>query len=121
MTKLFTVGLCSLDIYGRDRVFLGGGALSTAISWSYYGSQAWAYIFGDKKSTVLIYQLIYCGFIIIGSALNIMSIVDFSDAMVFAMALPNILGLYILAPTVKKELESYLSRLKSGEIKKTKV
>ena len=34
------------------------------------------------------------------------------------MAVVNIIGLYFLMPVVKRELDSYLSRLKSGEIKK---
>ncbi len=37
------------------------------------------------------------------------------------MAIPNIVGLYIMAPEIKADLKSYLARLKSGEIKETVV
>ncbi|MCH9765955.1 MAG: alanine:cation symporter family protein, partial [Alphaproteobacteria bacterium] len=54
-------------------------------------------------------------------AMNLGAVIDFADASIFAMALINIIGLYLLMPVVKRELDSYLARLKSGEIKKTKV
>lgn len=93
-------------------------AVSTAISWSYYGVQAWQYLFGSNKYLILTYQFIFCIFVVVGSSLNLKSIVNFSDSMMFAMALPNILAMYILAPAVNKELNSYWSRVKNGEIKK---
>jgi AGCS family alanine or glycine:cation symporter len=56
--------------------------------------------------------------VVIGAAANLGPVIDFSDAAIFAMAVANIIGLYFLMPVVKKELTSYMSRLKSGEIKK---
>ena len=44
------------------------------------------------------------------------AVLDFSDALVFVIALPNIFGLYVLAPIVKAELKNYQARLNSGEI-----
>ena len=49
--------------------------------------------------------------------INLTAVLDFSDAVIFIVALPNILGLYILAPAIKNELENYQKRLKSGDIK----
>ena len=46
------------------------------------------------------------------------SVIDFSDAMIFAMAFPNILGIYFLLPVVKKELDEYWADYKSGKLKK---
>lgn len=54
------------------------------------------------------------------SPLAISSVAAFSDALVFLICVPNILGLYILSPLVKRELDSYMSRINSGEIKKFK-
>ncbi len=50
--------------------------------------------------------------------INLTAVLDFSDAVIFVVALPNILGLYILAPAIKNELANYQKRLKSGDIKK---
>ena len=93
-------------------------AFSTMISWSYYGLKAWTYLFGEGKTTELVFKIIFCIFIVIGAAASLGPVIDFSDAAIFAMAVVNIIGLYILMPIVKRELQSYMSRLKSGEIKK---
>ncbi|SFG78040.1 alanine/glycine:cation symporter family protein [Neptunomonas qingdaonensis] len=93
-------------------------AFSTMISWSYYGLKAWTYLFGEGKTTELVFKLMFCVFVVIGAAANLGPVIDFSDAAIFAMAVANIIGLYFLMPIVKKELNSYMSRLKSGEIKK---
>ncbi len=93
-------------------------AFSTMISWSYYGLKAWTYLFGEGKTQELSFKLLFCFFVIVGAAASLGPVIDFSDAAIFAMAVVNIIGLYVLMPIVKREVESYLSRLKSGEIKK---
>ena len=93
-------------------------AFSTMLSWSYYGAKCWTYLFGENRTMDLIFKLIFCVFVVIGSSMNLGPVVDFSDSAIFAMAVANIVGLYILFPVVKKDLDSYWSRLKSGEIKK---
>jgi len=93
-------------------------AFSTMISWSYYGLKAWTYLFGEGKTTELVFKLIFCVFIVIGAAASLGPVIDFSDAAIFAMAVVNITGLYFLMKIVKKELKSYGSRLSAGEIKK---
>ena len=95
-------------------------AFSTMISWSYYGLKAWTYLFGEGKTTELIFKSIFCVFIIIGAAASLGPVIDFSDAALFAMAIPNVIGLYFLMKVVKAEFNSYVSRLESGEIKKFK-
>ena len=87
-------------------------AFSTMISWSYYGFQGWAYLFGRSRKMEYTYKLIFCFFVIIGSAASLGSVIDFSDAMIFAMMVPNMIGIVILAPNVKKELDKYLSAIK---------
>ncbi len=91
-------------------------AFSTMISWSYYGMKGWTYIFGESKIAEAIFKLIFCGFVALGCTIELSAVLDFSDAMVFVVALPNILGLYMLAPTIKRELKIYQQKLKSGEI-----
>ena len=93
-------------------------AFSTMISWSYYGLKAWGYLFGESPRTQLVFKIIFCVFVVIGAATDLGPVIDFSDASIFAMALINILGLYFLMPIVKREMQSYLDRLASGEIKK---
>ncbi len=91
-------------------------AFSTMISWSYYGLKAWTYLVGEGKTKELIFKLIFCVFIVIGAAAQLGAVIDFSDAMIFAMAVVNITALYFLMPIVKREMNSYFARLKSGEI-----
>ncbi len=95
-------------------------ALSTMISWSYYGLKAWTYLFGENKTNELIYKTIFCAFVVIGSAISAKSVFDFGDAMIFAMCFPNVLGLYVLIPNVMRAYRDYVRRIKSGEIAATK-
>ena len=83
-------------------------ALSTLISWAYYGQKAWTFLIGEGKKRVLFFNLAYCLFIIIGSAMNVKSVIDITDAMMIALCVPNIIVLYILAPEIKRDLKTYL-------------
>jgi len=87
-------------------------AFSTMISWSYYGFQGWAYLFGRTKKMEYTYKLLFCVFVVIGAAASLGSVIGFSDAMIFAMMVPNMIGLIILAPKVKEELNKYLKVIK---------
>ncbi|MEM6720393.1 MAG: alanine/glycine:cation symporter family protein [Bacteroidota bacterium] len=87
-------------------------AFSSMISWSYYGHQAWSYLFGRSKKAEYIYKTIFCVFVVIGAAASLQSVIDFADAMVFSMLVPNMIGLYILAPKVKEELQRYLTAIR---------
>ena len=89
-------------------------AVSTMISWSYYGLQSWKYLFGRGKAADLTYKLLFLLFVIIGAAASMNSIWAFSDAMIFAMVFPNMVGLYFLFPVVKKQLNRYLKAIKDG-------
>ena len=87
-------------------------AVSTMISWSYYGLQSWKYLFGRSYKSDLTYKLLFLSFVIIGSAASMNSIWAFSDAMIFAMVFPNMIGLYLLFPVVKNQLNKYLNAIK---------
>lgn len=86
-------------------------AVSTMISWSYYGLQSWKYLFGRGKAADLTYKFLFLAFVIIGAAASMGSIWAFSDAMIFAMVFPNMIGLYFLFPVVKRQLKRYLDAI----------
>lgn len=94
-------------------------AFSSIISWSYYGLKAWTYLFGEGKAKETVYKLMFLFFTVIGASMSLGSVIDFSDAMIFSMAIFNIIGLYFLMPKVKSLLKDYQEKLASGEIKKT--
>lgn len=90
-------------------------AFSSMISWSYYGHQAWSYLFGRSKKAEYTYKTIFCIFVVIGAAASLQAVVDFADAMVFSMLVPNMIGLYILAPKVKEELLRYKKAIQKNK------
>lgn len=92
-------------------------AFSTMIAWSYYGVRAFTFLFGHGKKQETIYNWMFLVFVVLGSSMNLGAVINFSDAMIFAMSFPNIIGLYFLAPVVKRELSQYFAKIKSGEIK----
>jgi alanine or glycine:cation symporter, AGCS family len=88
-------------------------AFSTMLSWSYYGLQAWMYLFGRNKITDITYKLLFCIFVVVGASASLGAVVDFSDAMIFAMAIPNLIGLFFLLPVVRTELARYVTMVKN--------
>jgi len=82
-------------------------AFSTLITWSYYGLQAWQYLFGRNKIVALLYKVIFCLVIVVGATASMGNAVDFSDASLFAMSIPNLIGVYLMIPLVKKEYSKY--------------
>ena len=90
-------------------------ALSTIISWAYYGQKGWTYLFGENKKGIMFYQIMFCIIIVAGSTMNLKSIVDFTDAGLLAMAVPNIIAMYILFPDLKKDIRHYCKKHRFGE------
>lgn len=91
-------------------------AFSTSITWFYYGQKAFLFLVGDNQLADTLFKAIYLLVLIIGSSMTLTAVMDFADATLLAMAIPNMIGLYILAPKVKGMLDSYRARVKSGEI-----
>jgi AGCS family alanine or glycine:cation symporter len=54
------------------------------------------------------YKILFLIFVVIGAAASLGSVIGFSDAMIFAMVFPNIIGLFLLAPKVRTEIKKYL-------------
>jgi alanine or glycine:cation symporter, AGCS family len=93
-------------------------AVSTMISWSYYGLKGWTYLFGEGRTNELVYKLMFCTFVVVGCSVGFSAVIDFSDAAIFAMGIVNIIGLYFLMPVVKVELFKFLAKVESGEFKR---
>ena len=88
-------------------------AISTMLSWSYYGLQSWKFLFGKGKTMDITYKVIFLLFVIVGASSSLGAVIDFSDAMIFAMVFPNVIGLIILSPKVKEELKIYMDKIRS--------
>jgi len=91
-------------------------AFSTMISWSYYGEQCWARLFGVR--TILVYKGLFLLFVWMGAIFNASAVIDFGDAMILGMAFPNMFGAVILSGRIKRELDRYLAKLKSGQLRR---
>ena len=87
-------------------------AFSTMISWSYYGMQGWKFLFGKGKYTDLVYKVLFLLFVVVGASISLGAVIDFSDAMIFAMVVPNMIGVVLLTPRIKEELNRYLKAIK---------
>ena len=84
------------------------------ISWSYYGLAGWLYLFGRTAWARATYNTIFCLSVVVGCATQLEAVLDFSDALVFAMAFANVIALYALAPGLKREMDAYWARLASA-------
>ena len=88
-------------------------AISTMISWSYYGLQSWMFVFGKSKISDYTYKILFLLFIVIGAAGDMSAVWTFSDAMILALIFPNMIGLFFLYPKVKEELQKYLKAIRT--------
>lgn len=103
-------------------------AFSTMVAWSYYGLKGFDYLFGaifekwfgNRKIAATIYRIIFLAAIVVGASSELGAVLAFSDMMILSMAIPNILGLLIMAPEVKRDLKVYWDEVKSGKIKRYK-
>ncbi|TWU38739.1 Amino-acid carrier protein AlsT [Novipirellula aureliae] len=93
-------------------------AYSTCISWSYYGERCWVQLFGVRTS--LIYKGMFLVFTLLGSIVTRGNILAFSDLMILGMSLPNLLGVFLLSGIVKRQLDSYWDKYKSGKFERVK-
>ncbi|WP_370417643.1 alanine/glycine:cation symporter family protein [Streptomyces sp. QH1-20] len=90
-------------------------AISTVLTWGYYGLKAWSYLFGRSKASELTYKVIYTLFAVAGSLLTLQTLIDMADAVLFMLAVINIIGLYLLAPVVKRELNTFLAYVRARD------
>ena len=88
--------------------------ISTMLCGSYYGIKSWNFLFGENKLTTRTFQVIYCIFIIIGSAMNFKSIINLSDAFTLFLAVPNLIAVFLLSNVIMKELKRYCKKYNVG-------
>jgi AGCS family alanine or glycine:cation symporter len=89
-------------------------AFTTIVSWSYYMSRAWAYLLGYSRLSMNAYRVLFCLAIIPGGVMTVQQVVDFIDSLVVLITIPNVIGLYLLAPTIRRDLRDYLARMAMG-------
>lgn len=91
-------------------------AYSTMLAWAYYGQKCFAFLFGDSRAVANAYKVLFLMFVVLGASMELGAVIGFSDAMILAMAFPNLLGIYFLLPTVRRELDKYMEKVKSGTL-----
>jgi len=87
-------------------------AYATILSWGYYGYKCWTYLFGERKIVKYSYDLLYLSCTWLGAMVGLGAVMDFSDMMILGMALPNIIGLFLLRKEVRQDLKEYWLEMK---------
>lgn len=95
--------------------------LSTMLCGSYYGIKSWNFLFGETKNVTRTFQVIYCLFIIAGSAMNFKSIINLSDAFTLFLAVPNLIAVFLLSNVIIKELKRYCKKYNVGIYKDAEI
>jgi AGCS family alanine or glycine:cation symporter len=90
-------------------------ALSTVLSWGYYGEQAWTWLFGESKPSRVTYRLFLCTVLSTAGTLPLSQVVNIVDSLNFAMAIPNLIAVYLLLPELRADLAGYWARVSAGE------
>ena len=87
-------------------------AYSTLITWSYYGLKGATYLFGEGPYAEYGFKIAFLLCIVIGASTDLRHVIGFTDSMIFAMAIPNVIGLYLFAPELRRDLKAYLAKLR---------
>ncbi|MCB0337597.1 MAG: alanine:cation symporter family protein, partial [Bdellovibrionales bacterium] len=99
-------------------ICIGLFAYSTMISWCYYGERGWIYLmeqFGFHGGrSVAIFRIVFVCAVMVGATHPLSDVIDFTDAMVLGLALPNIFGSLFLASDVRSHLRDYFDRYRRG-------
>ena len=83
-------------------------AVSTGISWSYYGDRAVEYLFGPVA--IPIYRWVFIFFFFVGAVLPLKAVWTYGDVALGLMTFPNLLAVLLLTGTVTKLTRDYYSR-----------
>ncbi|MGA5451998.1 alanine/glycine:cation symporter family protein [Streptomyces umbrinus] len=92
-------------------------AFSTILTWGYYGLKAWTYLFGKSRTSEITFKIIWSVFVILGSLLSLDSLISLADSALFLLSVFNIIGLYLLAPVVKRELASFMDFVRGRSVR----
>jgi AGCS family alanine or glycine:cation symporter len=85
-------------------------ALSTVLSWGYYGEQAWTWLFSDRQASRVAYRLFLCAVISTGATFELSQVINLVDSLNFCMAIPNLIAVYLFLPELRRDLAEYLER-----------
>lgn len=91
-------------------------AFSTMITWAYYGAKAASFLANESKVVLYGFKFFYLAMAVVGCTMNLSSIVDIADALLFIMAIPNLIGVYLLLPVLRRKVDDYDRRIASGAI-----
>lgn len=91
-------------------------AYSTIISWAYYTQKIWAFVLGESKTSITIFRIVFCVALIPGGVFTVQQVYDVMDSIFLLMAIPNIIGIYLMAGEIRRDTKDYFKRLKAGEI-----
>jgi len=94
-------------------------AFSTMLTWAYYGAKAATYLTGENKAVLYGFKLFYLSMAVVACTMDLSQLISLSDGLIFLMAIPNLIGVYLLLPVVRREVDGYFAKLKSGEIRPT--
>jgi AGCS family alanine or glycine:cation symporter len=90
-------------------------AYSTMISWSYYGERCSVWLWGPGASKY--YKAVFLLFVFLGSIITSTNVLNFGDLMILGMALPNLIGVFLLSGKVRRALDDYWSKYQAGQFK----
>lgn len=111
-------GLMKVGLSGIGKHIVTGGlmmfAFSTIIAWSYYGTRAVNYLFGEKS--VKYYYWIYGLFVFLGSIWGIDIVWHFVDMVITFMTIPNLIALILLSGVVVRETNSYFKKMREQKL-----
>ena len=109
----------SMSATAFGNAFLGGEyivtigmclfAFGTIVGWYYYGEKCVEYLAGGKKVVRFLYQMAYTAMVYIGCIASLDVVWEFSDLFNGLMAIPNLIALILLAPSIKRLSDDFFS------------
>ncbi|MEE1649762.1 amino acid carrier protein [Brachybacterium sp. J144] len=89
---------------------------STILAYAYYGELSAKYLFGSSALVQNGFRIAWVLAVVVGAAISLDSVIAFSDAMFFLMSIPNLLGIYFLARTLRLEILRHKYRVSVGAL-----
>lgn len=95
-------------------------AFSTMITWAYYGAVACGFLLRESTLAITGFKLVFLVMVVVGCSVPLGSLMDMADSLLLVMAIPNLVGVYLLMPRLRRDLRDYEARLASGAIRPTR-
>ncbi len=86
-------------------------AVSSIISWCYYGERCWAYLAHENKAAILVYKFFFVFACFAGATGSGTLVWDISDTLNGFMAIPNLIALLLMSGTVARLTKEYFHKL----------